>query len=94
MKPNRRVRRAAKAIDLDVPGIEEISEPILRDYLRPLELAKQLKVNYETIKRWHRRGGGPPKTLVGRKVYYARAGVTAWLAARTQQISKREGAVA
>jgi hypothetical protein len=58
---------------------------LLDEYLPPAELAAELSVCKKTLDRWRVLGIGPPITKIGRKPYYSRAGVVAWLRAREQQ---------
>ena len=53
--------------------------PILADYLSHAELAKQLKKSERTLDRWHALRMGPPRTLIGRDIYYRRDAVKRWL---------------
>ena len=52
---------------------------ILAGYLTPKELADAFGVTERTIARWHRHRQGPPRVTIGRKVYYRRESVNAWL---------------
>jgi hypothetical protein len=63
------------------------SEPILSEFLTKEELAAQLGRNPRTLDRWDVLGVGPPRTRVGRTIYYARATVLRWLAAQEHQRS-------
>lgn len=86
--PNRHSRRAAaakarQAADAQAAAPEENGSakpgPLLSEYLTPDELANELDVCLETIKRWRRLGRGPPVTLIGRFPYYLRTSVILWL---------------
>jgi hypothetical protein len=99
MKANLHGRRASKAKGQSLATVteEEISQlntPVLADYLLPDELADELGVCVETIKRWHRAGRGPPKTFVGRRIYYSRTSIAAWLRTREQRSNRDRSAVA
>ncbi len=59
-------------------------EPILSEFLTKEELAAELQRNPRTLDRWDVLGMGPPRTHVGRKVLYRRAGVERWLLAQEQ----------
>ncbi len=61
------------------------SQTVIDDYLRPAELAAELKVCEMTLKRWRACREGPPVTKIGRRVYYSRASVTEWLKSREQK---------
>jgi hypothetical protein len=58
------------------------SEPILSEFLTKEELAAELRRNPRTLDRWDVLGIGPPRTLVGRKVFYRRASIQEWLCAQ------------
>ena len=53
--------------------------PILASYLSHAELAKQLNKSERTLDRWHALRMGPPRTLIGRDIYYRRDAVKRWL---------------
>jgi hypothetical protein len=61
------------------------TQSLLDGYLLPVELAAELKICTKTLDRWKLFGSGPPITKIGRKIYYSRAGVVAWLRAREQR---------
>jgi hypothetical protein len=66
---------------------------LLDEYLTPAELADELGVCTKTLDRWRVTGSGPPITKIGRKPFYSRAGVLAWLRDREQRNSpNRAGA--
>ncbi len=60
-------------------------KPLLDDYMRPDELVAQFGICSRTLVRWHALGIAPPKTTIGRKVYYKRSSVTEWLDARERR---------
>jgi predicted DNA-binding transcriptional regulator AlpA len=53
---------------------------LLAGYLKPKDLAKALDVSERTIARWHHFREGPPRVEIGRKVYYRKESVMAWIA--------------
>jgi len=55
------------------------NETVLEGYLERDQLASELNKSARTIDRWHAMGVGPPRVLIGRKPYYKRASVLAWL---------------
>lgn len=61
------------------------SGPILSEFLTKEELAAELRRNPRTLDRWDALGVGPPRTLVGREVYYRRASVARWLVAQEHE---------
>jgi hypothetical protein len=60
-------------------------EPILSEYLTREELASELRRNPRTLDRWEALGMGPPRTLVGRQVFYRRSSLLKWLAAQERR---------
>lgn len=52
---------------------------LLSDYVTPEQLAIELDKSLRTIHRWDRLRIGPPRTMLGRKAYYKRSSVAAWL---------------
>lgn len=60
------------------------SKPILSEFLTKEELAAELRLNPRTLDRWEVLGQGPPRTRVGRKVFYRRTSAQKWLAAQEQ----------
>lgn len=62
--------------------------PVLASPLKSLnkeQLAAELRRNPSTLDRWDALGLGPPRTHVGRQVFYRRASVERWLAAQELQ---------
>ncbi len=52
---------------------------LLAEYLTPAETASQLGVSVRTLDRWHLLRVGPPRTELGKKIYYRREAVAAWI---------------
>jgi hypothetical protein len=52
----------------------------LKDYLPEDQAAVEIDVSTWTLSNYRKSGVGPPHTIVGRKIYYRRAGIAAWLA--------------
>lgn len=52
---------------------------ILDDYMTPDQLCAELGIHPFTLYRWNQRGKAPPKTWLGKRVVYRKAGVMAWL---------------
>lgn len=61
---------------------------LLDEYLKPDELAAELNVCTKTLHIWRINGSGPPITKIGRKPFYSRAGVLAWLREREQRSTR------
>ena len=68
--------------ELQNPETKPTSEDflLLAGYLKPKDLAKELDVSERTIARWHHFREGPPRVEIGRKVYYRKESVLAWIA--------------
>jgi hypothetical protein len=62
-----------------------MNNELLKDYLLKVELAAQLKRSTRTLDRWDELRQGPPRTLLGREIYYRRDSVEAWLRSREQR---------
>jgi hypothetical protein len=59
-----------------------ISQPILEEFLTREQLAAELRRSPRTLDRWDVLGIGPPRTPVGREIFYRRASVQKWLVAQ------------
>jgi hypothetical protein len=68
------------------------SEPVLSEFLTKEELAAELGRNERTLDRWDALDVGPPRTHVGRKIFYRRASVQKWLAAQEHHRHGNNGA--
>lgn len=67
--------------ELQNPETNQSDETLLlAGYLKPTDLAKALEVSERTIARWHHFREGPPRVEIGRKVYYRKESVMAWIA--------------
>jgi hypothetical protein len=62
-------------------------QSILSDFFTKKELATELRRNQRTLDRWEVLGEGPPRTRVGRQVFYRRSSVAKWLASQEQRRS-------
>lgn len=56
----------------------------LDDFLTPEALAAELRVCMKTLERWRVLRQGPKITKIGRRVYYRKSSVAAWLVSREQ----------
>jgi Helix-turn-helix domain len=65
---------------------------LLSDYLSPAKLADELGVCTKALDRWRVFGDGPPITKIGRRTFYSREGVAAWLQKREQKNQSRKSA--
>lgn len=57
---------------------------LLADWISREQLAAELGLTRDTLARWEARQLGPPCTRIGRKVFYRRASVEAWISAQEQ----------
>ena len=64
---------------------------LLADWISRDDLADELMVKPDTLARWEARREGPPCMRVGRKVFYRRSSVEAWLLDREQSRPMRKG---
>jgi hypothetical protein len=58
---------------------------LLTDFLTQCEAAAELEICERTLDRWRALGEGPRVTKIGRRVYYRRSTLLAWLCTREQQ---------
>lgn len=56
--------------------------PILAGWVSPADLARELGLTEDTLRRWEDRRTGPACVRAGRKVLYRRSAIEAWLAAQ------------
>lgn len=66
---------------------------LLADWISREHLAEELMITPDTLSRWEARREGPPCMRVGRKVFYRRSSIEAWLVSREQSrpMRKRRG---
>lgn len=64
---------------------EEQEEFIKKNYFSEVTLAAILGNTPRTLKRWHQLRIGPPRTMIGRMIFYRRESVEKWLLAREQR---------
>ena len=74
------------------PGSLGRGSTILSEYMTPQELAEELGICKRTLDRWHASRSGPPRLTVGRKPFYRRSSVEAWLLGRERNFEERKGA--
>jgi hypothetical protein len=53
--------------------------PVLKDWISREDLARELGVTVDTLRRWALRRVGPSFTKAGRRVLYSRQSVNDWL---------------
>lgn len=56
------------------------SGPILAGWVSRADLARELGLTEDTLRRWEERRTGPACVRAGRKVLYRRSAIEAWLA--------------
>jgi hypothetical protein len=61
---------------------EAMAASILTDFLGQEEFARQLGTSLRTVRRWDSLRIGPPKVVIGRKIFYRREAVQDWLRSR------------
>jgi hypothetical protein len=64
---------------------------LLGGWISRLDLALELGVTVETLRRWEAIRFGPPCVRAGRKVFYRRDGVHDWLQVQEVPVSRRAG---
>lgn len=65
---------------------------LLSGWISRLDLALELGVTVETLRRWEGLRFGPPCVRAGRKVYYRRDAVQDWLTQQEMPNPRRAGA--
>jgi hypothetical protein len=55
------------------------AQRLLADYLRPEDLAAELRIRETQLTEWRRKGFGPPRTRIRQLVVYRRDAVLGWL---------------
>ncbi|WP_375569788.1 helix-turn-helix domain-containing protein [Seohaeicola saemankumensis] len=63
---------------------------LLGGWISRSELALQLGVSEDTLRRWDVLRSGPPCVRAGRKVFYRRATVLEWLEEQETTVSRRK----
>jgi hypothetical protein len=64
---------------------------LLSGWISRLELAIELGLTIDTLRRWEARRFGPPCVRAGRKVYYRRDAVHDWLQLQEVPTQRRAG---
>lgn len=65
---------------------------LLSGWISRLDLALELGVTVETLRRWELLRFGPPCVRAGRKIYYRRDAVQDWLMQQEAPAPRRAGA--
>lgn len=63
-----------------VREVPPMRDGVTADYVTRRELCAILGLSYSTVSKWATYGNGPPYFNIGKKVFYRRADVEAWLA--------------
>ena len=74
--------------DLKAEAPEAGAASLLSDYMTREDLAAELGVSKDTLARWHTQRIGPPSVKLGKRTFYRREVVRAWL------VDRERGAVA
>ena len=74
-----------------MPDPKDKPRSLLVGWISRLELALELGVTVETLRRWEAQRFGPPCVRAGRKVYYRRDGVHDWLQLQEVPSPRRGG---
>jgi predicted DNA-binding transcriptional regulator AlpA len=61
---------------------------LLRDFFTEEQLARELEIGRKSLHRWHREGRGPERTKLGKRVFYRRSAVEAWLSSLSSRDHK------
>ncbi|MDA0661629.1 MAG: helix-turn-helix domain-containing protein [Proteobacteria bacterium] len=62
------------------------TNPILQEYVKPEDLARELGINRRTLDRWHALGDAPCRMKINSKILYRREAITDWLRSREEVI--------
>jgi DNA-binding transcriptional MerR regulator len=68
---------------------QEQLQEVISDFLTVREAAKEIGVHVRTLKYWKAAGYGPDHFYIGKRLFYRRSDVIAWL----QQISATQAPV-
>ena len=69
--------------DMQNDPVEEVPD-LLADWISREQLARALDLTTDTLSRWEARRQGPPCTRIGRKTFYRRAAIQAWIRSQEQ----------
>ena len=75
-----------------MPDPKEKPRTLLVGWISRLDLALELGLSVDTLRRWEAMRAGPPCVRAGRKVYYRRAAVEEWLEEQEQAAPRRRRA--
>jgi predicted DNA-binding transcriptional regulator AlpA len=72
-----------------MPDPKEKPRTLLVGWISRLDLAQELDLSVETLRRWEAQRTGPPSVRAGRKVFYRRAAVEEWLEEQEHRAPRR-----
>ena len=75
-----------------MPDPKDKPRSLLVGWISRLDLALELGLSVDTLRRWEAMRTGPPCVRAGRKVYYRRAAVEEWLEEQEQAAPRRRRA--
>ena len=75
-----------------MPDPKDKPRTLLVGWISRLDLALELGLSVDTLRRWEVMRTGPPCVRAGRKVYYRRAAVEEWLEEQEQAAPRRRRA--
>ena len=67
-----------------MPDPKDKPRSLLVGWISRLDLALELGLSVDTLRRWEAMRTGPPCVRAGRKVYYRRAAIQEWIRAQEQ----------
>lgn len=71
------------------PVVDDRSESVLSEWMTRVELAAELRISVETLRKWDARRVGPPYAKVGTRVMYRRESVRTWLRGLEVEVVER-----
>ncbi len=72
-------------MDRQLTHTKDIRSPI-DEYITREDLVRQLGKSTRTLDRWHVERKGPPRTRVGRSIFYCKSELAAWLEQQTERM--------
>ena len=76
----------AATLDRQLAHTKDVGSP-LDEYITREDLARQLGKSTRTLDRWAvERTGRPPRTRVGRSIFYSKSELAAWLEQQTERM--------
>ena len=72
-----------------IPDPEPQPRSLMLDWISRADLALELGLSVDTLRRWETQRFGPPCVRAGRKVFYRRAAVQDWLEEQERAAPRR-----